>query len=297
MQGCALRELFPEHDALPVVMSLEYRFDHRGNVELQSAPARRSLCWLYFVLFVLLQVGVLVWLYSSGYLTPADSRTSVQAISLRGKMDEQERLLLKQAQAIALLEADVASAQRSESIQTASNTLLREKLELAETELAESRRRLLLYDEILSPEALVVGLNVQHLSIKRLFIDPNGKKLAHDRYYQYHLVLTNVRGSGQAVEGSLNISVLGQLDGKSIALLVNDLLIFSETEQQKLAAGRFSLKYYQSLEGRFELPQGFVPTSVEVRLLPAPEEKFDRVTKQYAWETFKLLDKSTMSEE
>ncbi|MEZ5449306.1 MAG: DUF6776 family protein [Thiolinea sp.] len=173
-------------------MALEYRFDHRGNVELHTGY-KRSYCWLYFLLFVLLEVGVAAWLYLSGYLIPADSdnNNTVQALSLRGKVNEQERLLTKQAEQLVRLESQVAVAQRSEKIQITTSEALRDKLMLAESELGEARERLLLYEEILSPQALEEGLNIQHLGIKRRLIDNQGKKLAHDRYYQYYLVLTN----------------------------------------------------------------------------------------------------------
>lgn len=158
-------------------MALEYRFDHRGNVELQSGR-KRSYCWWYFLIFILLQAGLAGWLYFSGYLTPVDSVGSVQALSLRGKMNEQERLLKIQAENITRLESQFVSAQRSEKIQQVANESLRQQLGAAETALAESRERLLLYEEVLSPQSLEQGLRVLHLGIRQLLIDESGEKIA-----------------------------------------------------------------------------------------------------------------------
>ncbi|MGB1254732.1 MAG: DUF6776 family protein [Thiolinea sp.] len=273
-------------------MSLEYRFDHRGNVELQSGRQKRSLCWLYFLLFILLQLGVATWLYFSGYLTPVDSEGSVQALSLRGKMDEQERLIAKQSQEIVRLESQVATAQRAEAIQSTSNAVLRDKLVLAETELAESREHLLLYEEILSPQSLEKGLNIRYLDIKRLLIDGEGKKLAHDRYYQYHLILTNVRGDDALVKGKFSLSVRGEKDGKSLTLKLKELVADNKNKQQ--SGNRFALKYYQGLEGNIELPEGFKPQQVTIVLIPVAGKK---VTRQYSWDAFELAKISTTSKE
>jgi len=279
-------------------MSLEYRFDHRGNVELQPTGYKRSLCWLYFLLFILFQLGVLAWLYSSGYLTPADSENSVQALSLRGKMDEQERLLGEQSKEILRLESRAAMAQRSESIQNTANTVLRDKLVLAETELAESRERLLLYEEVLSPQSLAKGLNIQYLDMKRLLIDKNGKKLAHDRYYQYHLILTNVRGDKSQVTGKFDLKIQGQQQGKTLTLPLETLLLKTESSVKHQSSEQvgyaFSLKYYQGLEGKIELPPTFKPEQVIIDLMPVSGKK---VTRQYDWNAFQLAKISTTNKE
>ena len=279
-------------------MSLEYRFDHRGNVELQSAGSKRSLCWLYFLLFILFQLGGGGWLYFSGYLTPIDSEGSVQALSLRGKMNEQERLLAKQSEQILRLESKVATAQRSESIQNTSNEALRDKLILAETELAESRERLLLYEEILAPETLEKGLNIQYLDIKSLLIDDEGKKLVHDRYYQYHLILTNVRGGDELVNGRFNLSIQGEKNNNPVSLKLSDIVVKTEGKQQNADSDyKFSLKYYQGLEGSIELPEGFNPQQVTVQLIPATGKSGKKVTRKYDWETFELAKKATTTKE
>lgn len=276
-------------------MSLEYRFDHRVNAELQPAAHKRSLCWLYFILFVLLQLCFVVWLYLSGYLTPVDAKGGVQALSLRGKVEEQERLLAKQADEIARLEARVATVQRSESIQTTSNEVLRDKLVLAETELAESRERLLLYEEVLAPPAVKRGLNVQYLDIKRSLIDAEGKKLAHDRRYQYHLILTNVRGAEALVKGRFDLTLSGEQQGKPLSLPLKDLaLTASKGKQAASADNTFAFKHYQGLEGAIELPDDFKPRQITIELIP---EMGKKVRRQYAWDAFVSVKKITTSKE
>lgn len=282
-------------------MALEYRFDHRGNVELQNGQ-QRSYCWWYFLTFVLLQAGLVAWLYFSGYLTPVDAQGTAQALTLRGKMNEQERLLNKQAEDITRMESQFISARRSEKIQQVANESLREQLGASETALAEARERLLLYEEILSPQSQERGLNVLHLGIKRLVIDEAGKKLPHSRYYQYHLVLTNVRGGNDdsLVEGAFNLRFSGTQrsgeDEKSLTLALSDVMVRAGQDSSAPADDRFSLKYYQGLEGRVALPEDFVPERVVVELLPDAGKAGKKVTRQYDWNSFKLSQPITGEE-
>ncbi|PID99880.1 MAG: hypothetical protein CSA79_06160 [Thiothrix nivea] len=202
-------------------MTLEYRFDHRGNVELQNGQ-KHSYCGWYLLCFVLLQTGLVGWLYFSGYLTPLNAEGTVQALSLRGKMDEQERLLKKQAAEI------------------------------------------------------------------------SGKKLPHNRYYQYHLILANINSGHHdtLVKGTFNLKVVGDMQSdksnKPVTLTLQDIRAEISPEQPETAANLFSLKYYQGLEGSIELPEHFTPKKMIVELMPAAKQAGKKVTRQYDWNRFKL---------
>lgn len=274
-------------------MTLEYRFDHRGNVELQNGQ-KHSYCGWYLLCFVLLQTGLVGWLYFSGYLTPLNAEGTVQALSLRGKMDEQERLLKKQAAEMTRLESQFISARRSEKIQQVANQSLREQLAAAESGLVEARERLLLYEEILSPQSPKPGLNVLHLGIRRLMVDSSGKKLPHNRYYQYHLILANINSGHHdtLVKGTFNLKVVGDMQSdksnKPVTLTLQDIRAEISPEQPETAANLFSLKYYQGLEGSIELPEHFTPKKMIVELMPAAKQAGKKVTRQYDWNRFKL---------
>ncbi len=279
-------------------MSLEYRFDHRGNVELQDAH-KRSYCWVYFLLFILAQAGLGIWLYFNGYLTPVDAGDNAQVISLGSKLNGQEQQLKLKSDEIVRLESQFISARRSEKIQQTANDALREQLGAAETALAESRERLLLYEEILSPQSSERGLSVRHLTIQQLMIDEDGKKLAHDRFYQYHLILTNIRGGDDdsLASGQFDLKLTGRQDTKNVTLTLSDIMVKTGQEKEVQAASQFSLKYYQGLEGKIELPEYFVPEQVIVELKPAAKSGGKRVKKQYDWDTFKLANQSSTNEE
>ncbi len=275
-------------------MSLEYRFDHRRAVESQLVGRKRNLCWLYFICFILLQLGAVLWCYLNGYLMPLNAQGGAHALSLRGKLDEQALRLAQQVDAMTQLQVRLAATQRAEAIQVASNEVLRDKLMLAETALAESRERLLLYEEVLAP-TVGRGLDIQYLAIKRLLIDADGKKLAHERHYQYHLILTNIRGAEALVSGQFNLTLQGKSQGKPQSLPLKALVLMARSgKQTPRADNTFSFKHYQGLEGVIELPDGFTPQRVIIELMPVAGKK---VRRQYAWDTFAPVETTTTSKE
>ncbi|TXH67488.1 MAG: hypothetical protein E6Q83_17000 [Thiothrix sp.] len=273
-------------------MSLEYRIDHRGVVQLQ-ATRQRNWCWPLLGLLLLLLLVMAAWLYVSGYLTPIDSTRGTQALSLRGKMNEQERLLAEQQQQILQLETQAASAIRSEQVQATANAALRRKLELAETELVDAKDNLLLYEEILSPKDVETGLSVRYFGLKPRLVDREGNRLPHERFYQYQLVLSNVRGNEAGVVGQYYLEIKGLKAGERMNLQLDSLLLKSTEQNQDV--NRFSLKYYQRFEGIIELPPEFIPEQVIVTLRPEPGA--NSVTKTYDWQSFNLSKKSAASKE
>lgn len=273
-------------------MSLEYRIDHRGVVQLQAAR-QRNYCWPLLILILLLLLVIAAWLYVSGYLTPVDSTNGTQALSLRGKMNEQARLLEEQSQQILKLESQAASATRSEQVQATANEELRRKLGLLETELADAKQNLVLYEDILSPKNLEAGLSIRHFGLKPRLIDTEGKKLEHNNYYQYQLVLANVRGSEANVAGNYKVEIKGLKAGAKASLQLDQVRVKSAEQNQDV--NRFSLKYYQRFEGIIELPPNFIPEQVIVTLLP--DTGANPVTKSYDWQSFNLSKKSAASKE
>lgn len=273
-------------------MSLEYRIDHRGVVQVQAAR-QPNLCWPLLTVLLLLLVVIAAWLYVSGYLTPVDSTNGTQALSLRGKMNEQTRLLEDQNQQIIKLESQAASATRSEQVQATANEELRLRLALLETELADAKDNLLLYEDILSPKDLESGLSIRHFALKPRLIDAEGNKLEHPGVYQYQLVLANVRGNDAGVSGQYNVEIKGLKAGAKVSLQLSDLR--SKSAEQNQDVNHFSLKYYQRFQGIIELPPDVIPERVLVTV--RPESGASPITKSYDWQSFNLSKKSAASKE
>lgn len=262
-------------------MSLEYKFENRGTTQVRPTGSdKRSPCWYMLVGVGLLALALGGWLFFSGYLTPVNS-SGIHAITLRGKMDEQEKLIARQVVSIRELEDKLASAKRGEEVQVAASEELNRKFAAAEADLAAQRGKLALYEEILSPAGLEPGVHLQHFGVKERLVDNNGKKLNGQHLYQYHLVLAHIRGGDVAVKGSFSIAISGKQDGKPASVIHKDV-----TPSGEKALSEFDVKHYQSLEGNLLFPKDFTPESVKVRVTLASGETPERLTKSYDWSTF-----------
>lgn len=265
-------------------MSLEYRFENRGTVQVRPTGSdKRSPCWYILIASVLLLLALLAWQFFSGYLTTADS-TGVQALTLRGKMNEQEKLIAKQANTISELESQLATAKRDKEVQVVANDELSRKVTAAEADLAVQRDKLALYEEILSPEGLEPGVHLQHFGVKERLVDNDGKKLNGQHLFRYHLVLANIRNGDTSVKGTLSIVISGKQDGKAASVPHKDVTPAGET-----AVTTFDVKHYQSLEGNWLFPKGFVPETVKVKVTLASGETPERLSKSYDWSSFNTL--------
>ncbi len=87
-------------------------------------------------------------------------------------------------------------------------------------------------------------------------------------------MLTQVLKNTRLARGRVEITISGLRDGAPYKVALH----------KKLAAKRlsFRFKYFQSLEADFELPERFVPTNVELKVVPTVRG-LHRITETYAW--------------
>ena len=138
-------------------MALEYKFENRGTVQVRPTGSdKRNPCWYMLIAALLLVLMMATWLFFSGYLTPVDS-SGAHAVTLRGKMDEQERLLTKQLADIKALEDQLATVKREQQVQVSANDELTKKFAAASAELASEREKLVL-------EKMVEGLTKKEIA-------------------------------------------------------------------------------------------------------------------------------------
>ncbi|MBJ6609734.1 MAG: hypothetical protein JG718_05180 [Candidatus Thiothrix moscowensis] len=261
-------------------MSLEYKFENRGTVQVRPTGSdKRSPCWYMLGAVLLLLLLLAAWMFVSGYLTPASS-TGIHAMTLRGKMNEQEKLISKQTDSIRDLEEQLASARREHQVQVVANEELGKKFAVVEADLSTEREKLMLYEGILSPTGLDQGLHIQHFGIRQRLVDAQGKKVEQG-FYQYHLVLAQIRGGDTVLDGNYTITVSGKQDGKSVTVTQTDA-----TPSGEKAQTAFSVKHYQSLEGNLLFPKDFTPESVKLKVILAAGDSPERLTKSYDWATF-----------
>lgn len=246
-------------------MAIEYSYEE-GQIKLHSTDSKKKLCWYLLIITLLALIGLVVWLFIRGYFVPANSDTP-QAMSLRGKLNEQTHQLTIQAQKLETFETELGIARREKEIQKTANEELNKKLLLAEKKLSESEEELLLYGNILSAKDLEPGLRIQHFTLKKVTVDKDGKKLPSSRLYRYYLVLSNIRKDDtESVKGSFEIKFIGTQNGESKILKHKELSAKEGGGGTPLTG--FGLKYYQSLEDVVEIPEGFTVKKVLLNVTP-----------------------------
>lgn len=95
------------------------------------------------------------------------------------------------------------------------------------------------------------------LSIHRLKIDPD---VLPGEYHCRLLLVQNVQQRGKEFQGSLQLLVNGEQDGKKV------MLQFPQENSPDIAAHQLSFKYYQRIDRVFKLPSDMRIENVQVRV-------------------------------
>ena len=130
------------------------------------------------------------------------------------------------------------------------------------------RRQLAFYRDVVRPASGGA------ISVQTLVIESDGMGAG----YRFDLVLTRGRNDGKVIVGTVDLAVLGNVDGQRKRLTLAELSAPGDAE---LA---FRFKYFQRLQGHMSLPEGFEPQRVSVRVMAAGVNK-PLVEKDFEWST------------
>lgn len=111
------------------------------------------------------------------------------------------------------------------------------------------------------------------LYVKRFEVHPTES----EGKFRYQLIVAQALDNVGTTTGKLSISILGKLDGKDERI---DLKQFSEDAAASIA---LKFKHYQEVNGLINLPEGFLPESVEMEVQPK-SKKLSKLNKQFAWQ-------------
>ncbi len=218
--------------------------------------ARRQQ-WLLIVAWVLsvtmgYVIGRYVMIPEAGGLAASLAEATASNAELRTRLEEVEQRL--------------ANVERAEQIARLANENVQSALAGKDTEIANLRRDLALYNRLLGPEA-----ERQDLTVYDVELDA-----ADGGSYAFAVVLTQTQDTRRGSEGRLTLSIEGQRDGKMERLAWADLAAPDQAEG--LA---YDFRYFQRVEGRFILPAGFQPHSIRVRAHGRGQEQAERTL---AWD-------------
>ncbi len=191
-------------------------------------------------LLVVLAVGVLI-----GYFV--GNRQELAQSSL---LVVQQETLDRQGKAIGQLKTELGVKDTQLATQKAAFEQLQTTLKSQEAQVQELKRQLAFFERIMRPTGEQVGVVIDNLTLQETSIPGR---------YHYRLALTQPAKKRELFRGQVQIRVEGSLADKPKTLTGRDL-------GMKVSEWRYALRYFQLLEGNWQLPEGFVPDRIRVTI-------------------------------
>lgn len=172
--------------------------------------------------------------------------------------------------------------QQKESLQRQNAKLLRDhdidkdagqktnqNLAEAQAQILDMKEELTFYRNIVAPKKSKREIVVKKVSLASI----------NEHEYQYKIVLIQDGKHDRIVRGMVEISIEGlNVEGKSVRLSLPTIATKKVSKQQK-----FGFKYFQNFEGGIKIPEGFVPNSLFVRVLPKRSSRVKKVERVLVW--------------
>jgi len=204
----------------------------------------------------------------------ASSPPPPSAESLREDVDFLSRELLTMKQRTERLQARQAVLEREADVLRQANRLLREEETARQAEFDALHAELDFYRRLAGTGGAQTGLDVYRAELKAT---------ASDRVFQFVLTLTQNIRRASIIAGRARIDVEGIFDDRPATLH------WAQLSDEAAAEPAFRFKYFQQLEGYLALPDGFIPTRLQVTLESG--SKRNPVQRSYGWDT--LLSESS----
>ena len=177
------------------------------------------------------------------------------------------RIELKDAKKdVKSLRREVAHLTRSTQVEVLAAEQTKQTLREKELEILKLTEELVFYRSLLAPEKANVGVEVR---------DFNLRAAGHSEYY-YDFLLTQSSRNKRVAKGKVNVTIDGKQNGEMHRIQVLD--IASATSD----AMKYSFKYFQRLNGAFELPADFQPKKILVEVEPDSKTK-EPIQISYSW--------------
>jgi hypothetical protein len=204
--------------------------------------------WAIALPFVVL-IGLLIWwAYGSGLELAGFHRSQAEKelSELRERVQFLESENAKQSNQIAAYE-------RQGQIEQASSQGVEAQLKNLNDENTRLKEDLLFFENL-----PLTGTREAELSIHRLKVEPDSLP---GEYHCRMLLVQSVQQRGKAFQGSLQLVVNGEQNGRKVVLQFPQ-----ENSPQDVAAHQLSFKYYQRVDKDIKLPLEMKLESVEVRV-------------------------------
>ncbi|MGY3931625.1 Uncharacterised protein [Aeromonas encheleia] len=173
-----------------------------------------------------------------------------QELAQSSLLTVQQETLERQSKAIGQLKTDLGVKETLLATQRAAFEQLQQALKDQEAQVQEQKRQLAFFERIMRPTGEQVGVVVDNLTLQETSVPGR---------YHYRLALTQPAKKRELFRGQVQIRVEGSLADKPKTLSGREL-------GMKAGEGRYALRYFQLLEGNWQLPEGFIPDRVRVTI-------------------------------
>lgn len=171
---------------------------------------------------------------------------------------------------IRALEEEVALHETHREIDRQAYAEVEASLTGLQQKIHEQREAIAFYRGIISPSDGAHGLRVQELKVSK------GKD---DRLYHVNLVLVQVLQHDRSVKGDVAFSLEGAQDGVATTYTLAQLVPEDENSEWP-----FSFRYFQNLDRRLVLPDGFTPEKVNIEIR-SRTKSVASVSQSFLWQS------------
>lgn len=204
------------------------------RMQVIERKIRPSSIYLLLLMLVAFFTGALAWEIRLSHYQVIPSEPSEREVEL-------SQALKAQAEALASRNLEL-------SLEREANNNMQQMFVEQRQKQKELERELAFYRSIMAPEHQADGVAIHGLEMNAGLL-PN--------QYRVKLVLTQLQKRKQALKGKAELTFIGLQDAKVVKLPLSTL-----TEDKF----NFSFRYFQSLETRVQLPDGFELSRVEVKV-------------------------------
>lgn len=223
---------------------------------------QRPFLWLFSLLIIICMVLLSLW-FSFEYgrnVAGYDSAGSDAYIEqLQAQLDEAQAEIVESTRQATMLK-------RNSSIDDDASVQLKETLAQTQNEVLELKKELSFYKSIVAPEQGSRSIAIQTIQLKQN--DAGG--------YNYKIMVSQRGRNDQFARGTIDVTVEGVKKGQPVTLKLAE--VSNDTKKPM----KFGFKYFQNFEGVMNLPDGFYPDYLRVKVKPKTA-KIKSIDEQFAW--------------
>jgi len=223
---------------------------------------QRPYLWLLTIVLMICTVAAGLWLsfeYGRNAAGYDSAETDAYIQQLTEQLEESQAEIIESKRRATMIE-------RNSRIDGDASAQLKESLAQSQSEALKLKKELSFYKSIVAPEQGSRSLAIQTVQLKKN--DAGG--------FSYKIMVSQRGRNDQFARGTIDVTVEGVDEGKPVTYKLSEL---SKDTKKPM---KFGFKYFQNFEGVMNLPDGFQPDAIRVKVNPKTG-KIKAVDEQFAW--------------